>query len=52
MGIVHPWTPPGIAPAPFVAPTFKLRAPSETVATNVPGPKGQWVAVGQYRMLE
>jgi hypothetical protein len=48
---VHPWTPPGITPAPFVVPTFKLK-PTAAAAADVPGPKGQWVAVGQYRMLE
>jgi hypothetical protein len=51
-GIVHPWTPPGITPAPFVVPTFKLKPPSVVPATQVAGPKGQWIAVGQYRMLE
>jgi hypothetical protein len=49
---VHPWTPPGITPALFVVPTFRLKPTGEPAATAVPGPKGQWVAVGQYRMLE
>ncbi len=56
-GIVHPWTPPGIAQAPLVLPPALTLARAGNGAVlpppkHAPGMKGQLVAVGEYRMLE
>lgn len=56
MGTVHPWTPPGIAPAPLVTPKVTLLQPPKATVLAPPkhaaGMKAQLVAIGAYLTLE